>query len=55
MVTSPMSITKPIIDRMLSVVPVSSNASSTPINVNGSEAMIASGWVKLANCEARTR
>ena len=55
LVTKPISITKPIIDRMLSVVLVNSSASSTPISVNGSEAMIATGWVKLANCEARTR
>ena len=47
--------TKPIIDRMLSVVPVSISASSTPISVNGSDAMIATGCVKLANCEASTR
>jgi len=47
--------TKPIIDSMLSVVSVSSSASRSPISANGSEAMIASGCVKLANCEASTR
>jgi hypothetical protein len=55
LVTRPISITNPIIDRMLSVVPVSKSASSTPISVNGSDAMVAIGWVKLANCDASTR
>ena len=46
---------KPIIEKRLSVVPVRSSARNTPISENGSEAMIANGCVKLANCDARMR
>ena len=55
LVTSPISMMKPIIEKMLSVVPVSSSARNTPMSENGSDAMIASGCVKLANCDARIR
>ncbi len=44
----------PIIEKMLSVVPVISRASITPTADRGSEAMIASGCRKLPNCEAST-
>ena len=46
---------KPMIEKMLSVVLVSSSARNTPISENGSDAMIATGCVKLANCDARIR
>ena len=46
---------KPMIEKMLSVVLVSRSARNTPISENGSDAMIASGCVKLANCDARIR
>ena len=55
MVTSPISMMKPIIEKMLSVVPVSSSARNTPISDNGSDTMIATGCRKLANCDARIR
>ena len=44
----------PIIEKMFSVVPVSSSASITPTIDSGSDAMIATGWMKLPNCEAST-
>ncbi len=46
---------KPMMEKMLSVVPVNSSASNTPINDNGSDAMIAIGCRKLPNCDASTR
>ena len=55
LVTRPISMMKPIIENMLSVVPVRSSARKTPISENGSDAMIATGWIKLANWEARMR
>ena len=54
-VTRPISMMKPMIEKILSVVPVSSSARNTPISENGSDAMIATGCVKLANCDARIR
>jgi len=39
---------------MLCVVPVTSSASITPTIASGSDTMIASGWMKLPNCEAST-
>ena len=46
---------KPIMEKRLSVVPVRSSARNTPISANGSDIMIATGCVKLANCDARIR
>ena len=46
---------KPMIEKMLSVVPVNSSASSTPISDSGSDTMIAIGCMKLPNCDASTR
>ena len=54
-VTRPISMMKPMIEKILSVVPVTRSARKTPISENGSDAMIATGWVKLANCDARIR
>ena len=54
-VTRPISMMKPIIENRLSVVPVRSSARNTPISENGSDAMMANGCVKLANCDARIR
>ena len=44
LVTSPISIMKPIAENMLSVEPAASSASATPINAIGSDIMIATGW-----------
>jgi hypothetical protein len=44
---------QPIIGNRLGVVPARSSARNTPISENGSGAMMASGGVKLANCDAR--
>ena len=46
---------RPIMLMMLSVSPVASRATATPTSESGSESMMASGWVKLPNCEARIR
>ena len=54
-VTRPISMTRPIIEKMFSVEPVTSSASITPISDSGSDAMIASGCRKLPNCDASTR
>ena len=53
-VTSPISITSPIIENRFSVERVSSSASITPISASGSDAMIATGCKKLPNCDAST-
>ncbi|MNT05147.1 hypothetical protein D3C72_1397560 [compost metagenome] len=53
LVTSPISMMKPMIENMFSVERNSSSAANTPTSVSGSEVMIAIGWKKLANCEAR--
>jgi hypothetical protein len=53
-VTRPIRNTMPIIEKMLSVVPVTSSASITPTTDSGSDAMIEIGWMKLPNCEAST-
>ena len=47
-VTRPISMMKPMIEKMLSVVPVNSSASSTPISDSGSDTMIASGCSEAA-------
>ena len=52
-VTSPISITMPMIENMLSVEPNTSSASTTPISVSGSELISASGCRKLLNWLAR--
>jgi len=51
----PMSMMKPMMENMLSVEPVTSSASITPTSVKGSEAMMAIGCRKLANCDARMK
>src|SRR6185312_3809253 len=53
--TIPISRITPIIDMMLSVPPVTSNASTTPISDNGSDNMIASGSRNDPNCTTRMR
>ncbi len=53
LVTSPISMMKPIIENMFSVERHASSASTTPISDSGSEAMIATGCRKLPNCDAR--
>jgi hypothetical protein len=53
-VTSPIRNTRPIIEKMFSVVPVSTSASMTPTIDSGSETMIATGCRKLPNCDAST-
>jgi hypothetical protein len=55
LVTRPISITMPITEKMFSVLPVTSSATSTPISDSGSDTMIAIGCRKLPNCEASTR
>jgi len=54
-VTRPISMMKPITEKMLSVDLNTIRARNTPISESGSEAMIASGCRKLPNCEASTR
>ncbi len=44
-VTSPISMTTPMIEKMFSVERKSSSASTTPISVSGSEHISASGWM----------
>ena len=44
---------KPMIENMLSVEPVTSRPISTPISESGSVIMMAMGWMKEPNCEAR--
>ncbi len=46
---------KPMMEKMLSVERAAISASTTPISDKGSDIMIATGWMKLANCEARIR
>jgi len=53
LVTSPISITMPMMLNMLSVERNASSASTTPINVSGSELISASGCRKLLNWLAR--
>ena len=54
LVTSPISITRPIMLKMLSVLRHSSRASITPISANGRLAMMAMGCRKLPNWLAST-
>ena len=54
LVTRPIRKTRPIIEKMLSVVPVKRSASITPTIESGSDAIMASGSTKLANCDAST-
>jgi hypothetical protein len=52
-VTSPISMTMPMMENMFSVEPKNSSASTTPISVSGSELISASGCRKLLNWLAR--
>ena len=53
-VTRPISITRPIIEKTLSVLRHNSSASITPISASGRLAMMAIGWTKLPNWLAST-
>ena len=55
LVTSPISMMKPMIEKMLSVEPMIRRPSSTPMSESGSVIMMAIGCRKEPNCEARTR
>ena len=46
---------KPMMEKMLSVERKTMSASTTPISDIGSDIMIATGWMKLPNWEARIR
>ena len=54
-VTNPISMMKPITEKMFRVLPVMRRASSTPIKESGSDTMMAIGCKKLPNCDASTR
>ena len=53
--TSPISMMTPMKLIRLSVPPVASSASTTPISDSGSDSITASGAVKLPNCMTRIR
>ena len=55
MVTRPISMMKPMMEKMFSVERARISATTTPISASGSDIMIATGWMKLPNCEARIR
>ncbi len=55
LVTRPMSMITPIMLMMLKVPRVTMSPSMTPIRERGSDSMMASGWRKLPNCDARIR
>ena len=53
--TSPISMMKPIAEKMLRVEPPTISPISTPDSAKGSAIMMARGCKKLPNCEASTR
>ncbi|MNC94093.1 hypothetical protein D3C83_108630 [compost metagenome] len=55
LVTRPISMMKPMMEKMLRVERKKMSARTTPISDIGSDIMIATGWMKLPNWEARIR
>jgi len=55
LVTSPISMMRPINDMMFRVSPVKKSTPMTPTSDSGREIMMASGAMKLSNCAARMR
>jgi hypothetical protein len=51
--TRPISMITPIIEKMLSVLPVMNRPPNAPTTAIGSDSMMVSGWMKLSNCAAR--
>jgi hypothetical protein len=52
-VTRPINMMMPIIEKMLSVLPVRYRPPNAPTTDKGNDSMMLNGWMKLSNCAAR--